>query len=489
MAGGRGLTGPLWLGIDIGTSSVKAVLVDDGDDVVAEAAAPLAVDRPRPRWAEQHPDAWWTATAAALDRLAADHPGDMARVAGLGLSGQMLGVAAIASDGRALRPAILWNDGRAAAEGAALEQAVPGFAAITGSRPMPGFPAPKLLWLARHEPDVLAAARHVLLPKDHVRWRLTGEAASDRADSSATLLMDTAAGDWHPAILDACGVRREQLPRLVESREGSGTVAPELAQRWRLPPGLPVAGGGGDNMCGGVGAGAVTDGAAFVSLGTSGVYFVASRSFRSSIGQGMHTHRHAVPGLFCQQAVILSAAAALTWVAGLLNEPDVGRLVAAVEAAGLSPAETPVFTPYLAGERTPHDDPGLLACFSGLSFATGRLQLAQAVMEGVALAIADCQDALAATGASVTGPLAMVGGGARSRLWTDLIAAATGRPVTVADNAAVGPALGAARLARAGAGGPLVGRVPALVYAAEPRADLALALAAKRARFRAHPRH
>ena len=488
MAGGAGVAGPLWLGIDVGTSSVKAVLVDDGDAVVAEASAPLTVDRPHPMWAEQHPEAWWAATAESLDRLAADRPDGMARVGAVGLSGQMLGVAPLDRDGRPIRPAILWNDGRAAAEGAALEGAVPGFAAVTGSRPMPGFPAPKLLWLARHEPDVLARARHVLLPKDYIRWRLSGEVAADRADASATLLMDTAGGDWHPGILAACGVSAAQLPRLVESAEVAGTVLPDLARRWRLPAGVPVVGGGGDNMCGGVGAGTVTDGAAFVSLGTSGVYFVANRDFRSSIGHGMHTHRHAVPGLFCQQAVILSAAAALTWVADLVGAADIGRLVGEVEAAGLSPAATPVFTPYLAGERTPHDDPGLLACFSGLSFATGRLHLVQAVMEGVALAIADCQDALAATGAAVSGPVAMVGGGARSRLWTDLVAAATGRPVTIADNAAVGPALGAARLGRAGMGGPLVGRAPGVVYAAEPRADLAQALAAKRARFRAHPR-
>ncbi|BBK32769.1 xylulokinase [Stella humosa] len=482
------MTGPLWLGIDVGTSSVKVVLVDDADRPVADAASPLRVDRPQPQWAEQDPEDWWLAAGAALDRLAADHPAAMARVAGMGLSGQMLGVAAVDRHDRPLRPAILWNDGRAAREGAMLERVVPGFAAITGSRPMAGFPAPKLLWLNFHEPDVLRRARHVLLPKDYLRWRLSGDAASDRADASATLLMDTAAGTWHPPILAACGITADQLPRLVECAEVTGHLRPELARRWGLPVGLPIVGGAGDNMCGGVGAGVVTDGAAFVSLGTSGVYFVANRDFQSSVGQGMHTHRHGVAGLFCQQAVILSAAAALTWVADLLGADDVGRLVAEVEAAGISSADTPVFTPYLAGERTPHDDPGLLAAFSGLSFATGRLHLVQAVMEGVALALADCQDALAATGAAVTGPIALVGGGARSRLWARLVAAATGRPVSVAADAAVGPALGAARLARAGAGGPLIGGAGELLFAAEPDASLAGALAAKRDRYCAHPR-
>jgi xylulokinase len=420
MAGGAGVAGPLWLGIDVGTSSVKAVLVDDGDAVVAEASAPLTVDRPHPMWAEQHPDAWWAATAESLDRLAADRPDGMARVGAVGLSGQMLGVAALDGDGRPIRPAILWNDGRAAAEGAALEAAVPGFAAVTGSRPMPGFPAPKLLWLARHEPDVLARARHVLLPKDYIRWRLSGEVAADRADASATLLMDTAGGDWHPGILAACGVGAAQLPRLVESAEVTGTVLPDLARRWRLPAGVPVVGGGGDNMCGGVGAGTVTDGAAFVSLGTSGVYFVANRDFRSSIGQGMHTHRHAVPGLFCQQAVILSAAAALTWVADLVGAADIGRPVGEVgrrPVARRRRSSPP--TPASARHTTIRPARLLLRAVA----ATGGC-IVQAVMKGGARR-ADCQTRWRRRGRRL-GPVAMVGSGAH-RLWTDTVAAATGR--------------------------------------------------------------
>lgn len=480
--------GSLWLGIDVGTSSVKAVLVDAADAILAEATAPLPLHRPQPSWAEQAPGDWWDATCWVMDALAAGHPAAMGRVAALGLSGQMLGVAAVDAEGQAIRPAILWNDGRAVAEGRALEAAVPGFARITGSRPMPGFPAAKLRWLARHEPATLAAARHVLLPKDFVRLRLTGEAASDRADASATLLMDTAAGDWHAPILAACGLSADRLPRLVESAEVSAGLRPEWCRRWRLPRRLPVAGGAGDNMCGAIGAGVVGSGDAYVSLGTSGVYFIANDRFVPSLAGGMHTHRHGVPGLFCQQGVVLSAAGALAWIAGVLGAEDVGRLVAEVEAARLPPLETPVFTPYLAGERTPHDDPGLLAAFSGLSFATGRLHLAQAVMEGVALALADCQDALAATGAPVDGPVTLVGGGARSRLWADLVSAATGRPVAVPAGAAVGPALGAARLARAAVGGPLVGGAGAIEYATAPRPELADALAAKRRRFRSHPR-
>jgi xylulokinase len=462
----------MYLGIDIGTSGVKAVLVDAGDRVVAQATAPLAVSRPRPLWSEQDPADWWAATQSALDALAADELQSMARVQAIGLSGQMLGVALIDQAGSALRPAMLWNDGRAAAEGVALEQRVAGFADITGARPMPGFSAPKLLWLHRHEPDVLRRAHCVLLPKDYVRLNLTGELASDRADASATLLMDTQAGTWHDLLLEACGLDRAQMPRLVESGEAAGTLRPALSQRWGLPEGVIVAGGAGDNMCGGVGAGVVRDGDAYISLGTSGVYFVANERFTPSRGQGMHTHRHAVPGLYCQQAVVLSAAGALTWILETIGATDIDATMRRVEAAGLSPDDTPVFTPYLAGERTPQDDPSLTGTFSRLTFNSSPLHLVQAVMEGVALALADCHDALLGAGAAIRRPL-LIGGGARSGLWARLIASALGVPLAVPRSATIGPALGAARLARAACGGVLVASHAA--PAAEISPDPALA--------------
>lgn len=212
------------LGIDIGTSGVKAVLVDAADRVVAEAAAPLFVSRPRPLWSEQAPEDWWQAVVAALDALAAKASAEMAAVRGVGLSGQMLGVALLDASDAVLRPALLWNDGRASAECAELHQRFPDFAGTVGCRAMPGFSAPKLLWLSRHEPELLARTRRVLLPKDYVRLCLTGEAASDRADASATLLMDTARGDWAPEIVAACGIDRACLPRLVESAEVAGEV-------------------------------------------------------------------------------------------------------------------------------------------------------------------------------------------------------------------------------------------------------------------------
>lgn len=476
----------LVLGIDLGTSGAKSVLVDERDDIVAEASAPLALSRPRPLWCEQEPEDWWQAVAATLDALAAAEPKRMAAVGAIGLSGQMLGVACLDGSDRPLRPAILWNDGRAAAECAEVEAAVPDFAGLVGCRAMVGFPAPKLRWLAKHEPEVLAQTRRVLLPKDYVRLRLTGVAASDHADASATLLMDTLAQEWSAELLAACGISRGQLPALVASNEACGGLRPEFAQRWGMAAGTPVMGGAGDNMCGGVGAGIVASGMASISLGTSGVYFLANDRFLPARGQGMHTHRHAVDGLFAQNGCILSAGAALNWVAGLVGASDVPALIREVEAAAIPVGETPVFTPYLAGERTPHDDAGLAGAFSGLSMATTRLHLVQAVLEGVALALGDCHHALLSTGATVE-QVALVGGGARSRLWSELVASAIGMPLSRSPGAAVGPALGAARLARQGIGGPLLADGTAAETGEIPSVPaLAEALAEKRARFEQH---
>jgi xylulokinase len=475
----------MYLGLDIGTSGVKAVVMGERDRLVAEASAPLDVSRPHPRWAEQNAEDWWQAVCGALDMLAAKAPEAMAAVDAIGLSGQMLGVALLDKDDRPIRPALLWNDGRASAECAELETRFPDFVDTVGCRAMPGFSAPKLLWLATREPAALARTKRVLLTKDYVRLRLTGEFASDRADASATLLMNTRAGDWHDGIVAACGIDRARLPRLVESAEIAGAVRDDLAARWGLPKKTPVMGGGGDNMCAGVGVGAVRSGDAYIGLGTSGVYFLANDTFVPARSGGMHTHRHAVRGLFCQNAVVLSAGAAFTWVARLLGA-DVGALIAEVEATGLSPAETPVFTPYLAGERTPHDDPTLTAAFSGLGHDTGPLHLAQAVMEGVALALADGHDALTGSGARIDA-VTLTGGGARSRLWTRLIAAAIGLPVSVQTDAATGPALGAARLARQGMGGPLIGGAASPAARIDVEPPLREQLLQKRILFRKHP--
>lgn len=477
---------PAFLGIDVGTSGVKTIIVDEHDRELASASAPLEIQRPQPLWSEQNPEDWWNATAATLDELAAAHPDTMARVAALGLSGQMLGVTLLDNADRAIRPALLWNDGRAAAECAELERSIPHFADRVGCRAMPGFSAPKLLWLARHEPDAIAGTRRILLTKDYVRLQLSGEAVSDLADASATLLMDTPAGTWSAEIAAACGISTGLLPRLVASNAVSATLRPTLARRWKLTPGLPIAGGAGDNMCGAIGAGVVRSGDAFISLGTSGVYFVADDRFVPAEGKGMHTHRHAVPGLFARHGVVLSAAAALTWIAGLTGTTSVERFVAEIEAADLRPDSIPVFSPYLSGERTPHDDPSITATLSNLRADTTALHLGRAVLEGVAFALADCQDALVEAGAPIA-HVALIGGGARSRLWGEIIATVLGRPLLLPPSAALGPALGAARLARQSVGGNLCDDASGTAATViEPRPHWRAELTTRRERYARH---
>ncbi|MBZ6077880.1 xylulokinase [Microvirga puerhi] len=473
----------LFLGIDIGTSGVKSVLVDVDDRVMAEARAPLNVQRPRPLWSEQQPDAWWQAVVQTLDDLATQDGAAMAAVEAIGLSGQMLGVALLDEDGRPLRPALLWNDGRAGAECEELRDLIPDFARITGSQPMPGFSAPKLRWLSKHEPDTLAAARWVLLPKDYVRLQLTGDIVTDLADGSATLLVDARRGTYHAPIIDHCGLDASRLPPIIASDGVGGRLRSSLASRWGLKPNIPVVGGAGDNMAGAVGAGIAATGQAFISLGTSGVYFVANHDFLPALDRGMHTHRHAIDGLFAQHGVVLSATAALSWIAEVTGGEDVGALVSSVEANPLSPDETPVFTPYLAGERTPHNDPTLTASFAGMTFATTRRHLVQSVMEGVALALGGCHEALLSSGVSIE-QVALVGGGSRSRYWSQLIASVIDRPMTAPLSAVVGPALGAARLARKAMGGDLIadkGREVAYTTAPCPR--LADALGRKKSAY------
>lgn len=475
----------MFLGIDIGTSSVKAIIVDEQDREIASATAPLRVDRPQPLWSEQDARAWWSATVAALDELAGRAPRQMEAVAAIGLSGQMLGVTLLDACDQPIRPALLWNDGRASAECAELAARVPDFVDRVGCRPMPGFSAPKIMWLARHEPDGIALTRRILLPKDYVRLCLSGEAATDRADGSATLLMETRAGTWSDEIAQACGISAALLPAVIDSDAIGGGLKADLATRWRLRPGLPIVGGAGDNMCGALGAGVVRSGDACISLGTSGVYFVANDRFVPAHRGGMHTHRHAVPGLFAQQGCVLSAAAALSWLMDLLKIESAAQFLAEIARADLG-LQVPVFTPYLAGERTPHDDPAASATFSGLRIGMGPLHLGRAVLEGVAFALADCQDALIADGAPIR-RLTLIGGGARSRFWAQILANALDRPLAIPTQAALGPALGAARLARKAVGGALL---PIEDACAEemvaPDRTMQAALTERRAIYRSH---
>ncbi|WP_448657744.1 xylulokinase [Sphingomonas sp. CJ99] len=471
----------MYLGIDIGTSGVKAVLVEPTGTVAAQATSALTVSRPQELWSEQHPDQWWTATDAAVRALPADL---RARVQAIGLAGQMHGATLLDADDRPLRPAILWNDGRAFDECAEMEAAVPALHAIAGNLAMPGFTAPKLAWVRKHEPALFDRVATVLLPKDYVRLVMTGEKASDMSDSAGTLWLDVAARDWSDELLAATGLTRDHMPRLVEGTDAAGTLRPEIASQWGMGQ-VIVAGGAGDNAAGAVGVGVVKDGDALLSLGTSGVIFVATDQFRANPAGAVHAFCHCLPATWHQMSVHLSAACCLDWAAGLMGI-DVPNLLALAEQEGAGTGRE-LFLPYLSGERTPHNDPHVRGAFLHLGHEATPGRIAAAVLEGVAFAHADGLASLKAAGTQVES-LSVIGGGARSRFWGTIIASALGVRLDYLDGGEVGPALGAARLAQLTATGDDPASVctrPPIRQSIQPDPALADRLAPKLERFRA----
>jgi xylulokinase len=461
----------MFLGIDLGTSSVKAVVLDREHQVVASGTAPLSVDQPQPLWREQDPQAWWRAcddaVRQALAGLAAGR--SASDVECIGLTGQMHGATLLDGDGEVLRPAILWNDGRCAEECVLLESKVPRSRQITGNMMMPGLTAPKLLWVARHEPKIFEQVRQVLLPKDWLRWRMTGEFATDMSDAAGTLWLDVAKRDWSGELLVACGLSREHMPALHEGPEVTGVLRVELAQRWGLRA-IPVVAGASDNAAGALGAGVYRAGDAMLSLGTSGVVFVATREFVANPAQAVHSFCHALPQTWHLMSVMLSAASCLDFTASLLGESDVELLLAQAQARGLH-SSTPLFLPYLNGERTPHNNPHAQAVFFGMHAGTSRADLVNATLEGVCHGLAQGIAALQATGIGLE-QVSLIGGGSRSGYWAQMLADATGLEVIRREDAAVGPALGAARLAWIGtdkAALPDILQAPATLDSYAPR--------------------
>ena len=453
--------------------------------VVARAGEPLTVQRPHPLWSEQDPAAWWAATGRAAARLRAEAPAEWARVRAIGLSGQMHGAVLLDAADQVLRPAILWNDGRSGAECVALEAAVPGLRRIAANPAMPGFTAPKLLWVRQHEPEVFDKVRRVLLPKDWLRLQLSGEAVSEMSDASGTLWLDVGARAWSPELLAACGLGVQHMPRLVEGSQVGGTLRVEVAAAWGLKPGIPIAGGGGDNAASAVGIGAVRPGEGFVSLGTSGVIFLAGDRLQPKPERAVHAFCHALPGRWHQMTVMLSAAACLHWVTQLVGAADEATLLARVQALDeRQRAQAPIFLPYLSGERTPHNNPHARGVFFGLDHQHDAASLGYAVIEGVAFGLRDGWASLGAAAGSVPS-LSLVGGGARSTLWADLLASVLGVPLVTRAGGETGGALGAARLAWLATGGD-----EATVCVAPPVAAMHLPqpsamLAERAARFQA----
>ncbi len=437
----------MYLGIDLGTSSVKVLVLDAQHAVLAVADAALDISRPQPLWSEQDPHAWWKALDQAMQQLRSQVPRALSQVRAVGLSGQMHGAVVLGERRQVLRPAILWNDCRASAQCTALEAAVPQSRQITGNLAMPGFTAPKLLWLHQHEPEVFAQTRLVLLPKDWLRLKLTGEAVSDMSDASGTLWLDTGARCWSAEMLAACGLTEQHMPRLVEGTGASAQLLADVASAWGLPAGVTVAGGAGDNAATAVGVGAVRPGQGFVSLGTSGVIFLATDSFRPQPEAAVHAFAHALPQRWHHMSVMLSAASAIGWVTRLTQRSS--EAVLAHEASLLSlPAreQAPIFLPYLSGERTPHNDAHASGTFIGLRPAHDAPDLAYAVMEGVTFGLMDGLNAIMQGRKPGGEALALVGGGARSDRWGQMIASGLERPLTRDEGAQAAAALGAARL-------------------------------------------
>ena len=468
----------MYLGLDVGTSGVKGVLVGDGE-VVASHTEPLSLQTPRPGWCEQDPDAWWAATCATVRHLAGADS-STADVKVIGLSGQMHGAVCLDGDHRPLRPAILWNDTRSHAEADRLAE-VADVETIVGVRPMPGFTATKIMWLAAHEPDVHARIAHVLCPKDEVRRRMTGEMHLDMSDAAGTCWLDQASRTWSTTMCAASDTDPSWLPPLVEGTAATGTLTTQAADALGLTKGITVAAGGGDAAAGAVGIGAVAPGDAFLSLGTSGQLFVVTDGYRPAPGTMVHAYAHAVPETWFHMAALLNGASPLAWWARASGR-EIGDLL---KAAAGTEATTALFLPYLTGERTPLNDAHIRGAFYGLDPGTGMGEMTRAVLEGVAYSACDARDAMASAGTKLT-RLGAIGGGARSDLFLQIVADALDVTIERYEKSEAGAALGAARLAMLadGAKPSDVATKPAVETVFEPNASETARHADRLERFR-----
>jgi len=442
-----------FLGIDISTTATKTLLMDSSGEVVAVASSEYPYETPRPLWSEQHPDLWWQATVVSIRQALAQSGVNPARVAGVGLTGQMHGLVLLDAEGQVLRPAILWNDQRTGAQCDEIHRRLgkERLIALTGNDALTGFTAPKILWVQEHEPDLFARVRHILLPKDYVRYKLTSAYATDRAGAAGTLLFDIKARDWSAEVLDALQIPAAWLPQTHEGPEVTGRVSAGAAQATGLNAGTPVVGGGGDQAAQAVGVGAVEPGIIALTLGTSGVVFASTdRPLVEPEGR-LHAFCHAVPGRWHLMGVMLSAAGSLRWYRDTVA-PGVDFDALLAPAAGVpAGSEGLLFLPYLTGERTPHPDPLARGAFVGLTVRHTRPHLTRAVLEGVAFGLRDSFELIKSTGLAEIRQVRISGGGAKSPLWRQILADVLGVKLATV-NTAEGAAYGAALLAGVGAG-------------------------------------
>jgi xylulokinase len=439
------------LGLDVSTTATKAVILDRAGAVRSSAAVEYPFETPHPRWSEQDPNVWWS-SAVGVIRTAVDAAGGD-EVEAVGLAGQMHGLVALDAQDRVLRPAILWNDQRTEAECDQIRDVLgrERLIAITGNDALPGFTAPKLVWVRRHEPDVWSRIAHVLLPKDLVRLRLTGDHAVDRADGAGTLLFDLAARDWSDEVLSALRLDPSWLPRTYEGPDVTGSVTQEAAEATGLLAGTPVVAGGGDQAAAAVGVGAVDLGVVSVSLGTSGVVFTATDAPRFEPEGRLHAFCHSVPERWHLMGVMLSAAGSLRWFRDVVA-PDMEFADLVEEAAGVpAGGDGLLFLPYLTGERTPHPDPAARGAFVGLTIHHRRAHLTRAVLEGVAFGLRDSLELAMGVGIQVSGSIRATGGGSRSAIWRRILADVLEAPVATTSTSE-GAGQGAAMLAAVGVG-------------------------------------
>jgi xylulokinase len=441
------------LGIDVSTTATKAALIDESGAVRGVGTSEYAFDVPRPLWSEQEPRLWWDGAVAAIGSVLDSTGVSGGDVVAVGLTGQMHGLVLLDASDRVLRPAILWNDQRTGAECDAIRAAVgpDRLIEITGNDALPGFTAPKLVWVRDHEPDVWRRVAHVLLPKDYLRLRLTGDHALDKADGAGTLLFDLAARDWSPEVLAALDIPPAWLPPTWEGPEVTGTVTAEAADATGLRAGTPVVAGGGDQAANAVGVGVVSPGTMALSLGTSGVVFAATdRPLYEPHGR-VHAFCHAVPDRWHMMSVMLSAAGSLRWFRDALAPGvEFGDLVAAAADVPVG-SDGLLFLPYLSGERSPHVDPLARGAFVGLTLTHDLRHLTRAVLEGVAFGLRDGLDLMTAAGMPAPAQIRASGGGTTSALWRQILADVLGAEIATV-NTSEGAAYGAGVLAAVGAG-------------------------------------
>lgn len=443
----------LFLGLDVSTTGAKALLINNLGHVVASATTPLTLSTPKPLWSEQDPHDWWAGMVNSIRQVWAQAGVDGTAVAGIGLTGQMHGLVLLGAAGEVLRPAILWNDGRTQAQCDKIRQLVgkQRLIQITGNDALTGFTAPKILWVRQHEPEIYAKTRHILLPKDYIRYRLTDDFAMDRAGGAGTLLFDLRSRTWSEEVRQALEIPAAWLPPTYEGPEVTGVVSQAAAEATGLVAGTPVVAGGGDQAAQATGVGAVQPGIVALTLGTSGVVFATTDAPLVEPDGRLHAFCHAVPHLWHFMGVMLSAAGSLQWYRDtLVPDEDFNGVVA--EATAVPPgSEGLFFLPYLSGERTPHPDPLARAAFVGLTLRHGRSHMTRAVLEGVAFGIKDSFTLIQNAGLGHIQQVRISGGGAKSPLWRQMMADVLGvELVTV--NTTEGAAFGAALLASVGTG-------------------------------------